>query len=34
MTTTARPNYRFVHKKQPRLEGIAKVTGQIGRAHV
>ena len=28
MTTTARPNYRFVNKKQPRLEGIAKVTGR------
>ncbi len=28
MTTTARPNYRFVNKKQPRLEGVAKVTGR------
>ena len=28
MTTTARPDYRFVNKKQPRLEGVAKVTGR------
>ncbi len=28
MTTVARPNYRFVNKNQPRLEGVAKVTGR------